>query len=321
MAKPPQPARPSRRSGTPPPMADAPLHGEMLAVFDRMPKQLQAAARWALDNPQDVALLTVREQAKRAGVVPATMTRLAQRLGFDGYDAVRDLYAENLRRRASSVFSPKAAALVARHKLTGEAGLAHDLIDTLVHQMAGLSGTVSLDQLAAAVGVIAQARRVFVLGQRSCYPVAFHFAYVFGLAGGRTRLLDAPGGTGSDALRDAQKGDALLAISVKPYTRATVEVARHAAHRGVSIVAITDSAVSPLARAARATILVPTESSSFFHTMTPAFAVAEVLAALLAAAGGEGALTAVREIEEQMRSLSTHVLSTVAPDRSRFVKR
>jgi DNA-binding MurR/RpiR family transcriptional regulator len=302
-------------------MADAPLHGEMLAVFDRMPTQLQAAARWALDNPQDVALLTVREQAKRAGVVPATMTRLAQRLGFDGYDAVRDLYAENLRRRASSVFSPKAAALVARHKLTGEAGLAHDLIDTLVHQIAGLSGTVSLDQLAAAAGVIAKARRVFVLGQRSCYPVAFHFAYVFGLAGGRTRLLDAPGGTGSDALRDAQKSDALLAISVKPYTRTTVEVTRQGARRGVSVVAITDSSVSPLARAARATILVPTESPSFFHTVTPAFAVAEVLAALLAAAGGEGALTAVREIEEQMRSLSTHVLPTAAANRSRIVKR
>jgi DNA-binding MurR/RpiR family transcriptional regulator len=311
----------SRRSGTPPSMAGAPLHGEMLAVFDRMPKQLQAAARWALDNPQDVALLTVREQAKRAGVVPATMTRLAQRLGFDGYDAVRDLYAENLRRRASSVFSPKAAALVARRKLTGDASLAHDLVDTLVHQMVGMSGTESLGQLAAAVGVIAKARRVFVLGQRSCYPVAFHFAYVFGLAGGRTQLLDAPGGTGSDTLRDAQKGDALLAISIKPYTRITVEVARHAARRGMSVVAITDSAVSPLARAARATILVPTDSPSFFHTLTPAFAVAETLAALLAAAGGEGALTAVREIEEQLRSLSTHVLSNAGSDRSRIVKR
>jgi len=134
-------------------------------------------------------------------------------------------------------------------------------------------------------------------------------------------LLDAPGGTGSDALRDAQKSDALLAINVKPYTRTTVEVTRHVARRGVSVVAITDSAVSPLARVARATILVPTESPSFFHTMTPAFAVVETLAALVAAAGGERALTAVSEIEDQMRSLSTHVLSTAAPDRSRIVDR
>jgi DNA-binding MurR/RpiR family transcriptional regulator len=67
--------------------------------------------------------------------------------------------------------------------------------------------------------------------------------------------------------------------------------------------------VSPLSPTARATILVPIESPSFFHTMTPAFAVVEALAALLAAAGGEDALAAVREIEEQMRSLSIHVLT------------
>src|SRR6185437_4895737 len=149
-------ARPSGRSGTPSSMTDAPLHAKLLAAFDRIPRQLQAAARWVLDHPQDVALLTVREQAKRAGVVPATMTRLAQRLGFDGYDAVRDLYAENLRRHASSMFSPKAAALVARRKLTGEASLAHDLIDSLVHQMATLWGTESLGNLGAAVGIIAK---------------------------------------------------------------------------------------------------------------------------------------------------------------------
>jgi DNA-binding MurR/RpiR family transcriptional regulator len=122
-------------------------------------------------------------------------------------------------------------------------------------------------------------------------------------------------------MRDARKGDALLAISVKPYTRTTIDLTRYAARRGVSIVAITDSAVSPLARASRVAILVPTESPSFFHTMTPAFAVVETLAALLAAGGGEGALTAVREIEEQMRSLSTHVLSTAAPDRPEGTKR
>jgi DNA-binding MurR/RpiR family transcriptional regulator len=303
-------AQPSGRSGTPSSLTDGPLHADLVAAFDRIPRQLQAAARWALDHPQDVALLTVREQAKRAGVVPATMTRLAQRLGFDGYDAVRELYAENLRRRASSVFSPKAEALVARRKLTGEASLAHDLVDTLVHQLAGLAGPAALGRLAAAVEVLAKARQVFVLGQRSCYPVAFHFAYVFGLAGGAVRLLDGPGGTGSDALRAGRKGDALVAISVRPYTRTTVEITRYAVRRGLAVVAITDSAVSPLARAASAAIIVPTESPSFFHTMTPAFAIVEALAALLAAGGGEGALAAVREIEEQIRALSTHVLSS-----------
>jgi DNA-binding MurR/RpiR family transcriptional regulator len=293
-------------------MSGGPLHSHLIAMFDQMPTQLQAAARWALDNPQEVALLTVREQAKRAGVVPATMTRLAQRLGFAGYDAVRSLYAESLRRR-SAAFSGKAEALLARRKLKGEAALAYDLVDALVHQTANLSAPAALAQLTAATTVIARARRVYALGQRSSYPIAFHFAYVFGLAGGDVRLLDGAGATGSDGLRGAGKGDALVAVSVKPYTRAAVATALYAARRGVDIVAITDSAVSPLARAARAAIIVPTDSPSFFHTMTPAFAAAEALAALLAAAAGAGALAAVRAMEQQFGALSTHLLAPRQP--------
>ncbi|MFI5399578.1 MAG: MurR/RpiR family transcriptional regulator [SAR324 cluster bacterium] len=296
-------------------MSNAPLHARLLAVFDEMPKQLQAAARWTLDHPQDVALLTVRQQSKRAGVVPATMTRLAQRLGFDGYDAVRSLYAESLR-RVAPVFSGKVEALVARRELKGDAALAFDLVDALVQGMAGLAAPESLAQLTAAAKAIGKARRVYALGHRSSYPVAFHFAYVYGLAGGDVRLLDGPGATGSDGLRGAGKGDALVAVSVKPYTRAAVETTRYAARRGVDVVAITDSAVSPLARGARAAIVVATESPSFFHTMTPAFAAAEALAALLAAAAGDGALAAVRGMERQFGALATHLLPPRQPSAS-----
>jgi hypothetical protein len=85
-------------------------------------------------------------------------------------------------------------------------------------------------------------------------------------------------------LREAKEGDALLAVSVKPYTRAAIELVDYAAAKGLEVVAITDSVVSPLVARARAAIVVPTESPSFFHTMTPAFAVAEALAAMLAEA-------------------------------------
>ena len=50
-----------------------------------------------LERPRDVALLSMREQARQAGVQPATMTRLAKHLGMDGYDEVRELYAAAVR--------------------------------------------------------------------------------------------------------------------------------------------------------------------------------------------------------------------------------
>ena len=77
-----------------------PLHSELMAVFEDLTPRQQVGARYILDHPQDVALVSMRELSKRAGVPPATMTRLALRMGFDGFDDLRSLYADCLRRRS-----------------------------------------------------------------------------------------------------------------------------------------------------------------------------------------------------------------------------
>ena len=287
-------------------MVDPPFRSRLLEAYQAMPRQLRAAAQWVLDNPRDVALLTMREQARRAGVTPASMTRLAQRMGLEGYEDLRNLYAEGLR-RGETEFSDKAGALVERRRQGGDGALAFGLIETLERHLASLCRPAALEEVTKAASVLAAAGRIHALGYRSSYTVACHFAYVCGLAGGAVRLLDGPGGTGPDALRDAGPGDALLAVSVKPYTRAAVELVDYALTRGLDVVAITDSVVSPLVARARAAIIVPTESPSFFHTMAPAFAVAEALAAILAATAGDRALAAVRAMELQFKSLSTHI--------------
>lgn len=294
-------------------MFDAPLRADILAQYDALPRQLQAAARWALDHPHDVALLSMREQARRAGVVPVTMTRLAQRLGYSGYEAIRALYVEKMR-RGGTVFSGRAKALVERRKLKGDTALAFDLLDTLARQMHDLASGAAREQLKKAALQLGRAERIYVIGQRSSFPVAFHLAYVLGLAHAGVRLLDGPGATGADALRGAGKSDALVAISVRPYTRDTVETTDFAVRQGIPLIALTDSEVSPLCGAARASILVPTESPSFFHTMAPAFAVAEALAALVAAGMGAGGLAAVRKMERQFSALSTHILPRSPPE-------
>ncbi len=287
-------------------MLESALRSRLLEDFEKMPRQIRAAAQWVLDNPRDVALLSMRAQAQRAGVNPASMTRLAQRLGFDGYEGLRDVHAERLR-RGEPEFSARAEMLLKHRKRGGDDALAFELAETLERHMAGLCRPDALEAVTKAAAVLAGAGRVYALGYRSSYPVASHFAYVYGLAGGAVRLLDGVGGTGPDPLWEAGKGDALLAVSVKPYTRAAVELVDYALARGLDIVAITDSVVSPLVGRARAAIVVPTESPSFFHTMAPAFAVAETLAAVLAAAAGERALAAMRDIERQFDALSTHL--------------
>src|SRR5260370_28043380 len=103
-------------------MDRGPLNASIVEAFDILPPQLQTAARYMLDRPDDVALLSMREQARRAGVPPATMTRLAQRLGLEGYDQVRELYARAVRAGALR-FAGKAGPHAAAPKLRRQPAL------------------------------------------------------------------------------------------------------------------------------------------------------------------------------------------------------
>jgi len=169
---------------------------------------------------------------------------------------------------------------------------------------------VVVDRFRAAADIIAKSRRVFCLGLRSTFSVAYSFHYARALFGAESVLVDGPGGIATDALRTIGPADVLLAISVKPYTRQTLQAVRYADKRGARVIAVTDSEVSPLAMLARETLVVGTETPSFFHTMAPAFAAIECLTALVAARRGSETLKSLAASEAQLEAFDTYVMTT-----------
>jgi len=264
------------------------VNNRIKAEFATLSAGMQTVGTYILEHPADVALLSMREQARRAGVQPATMTRFAQRLGYSGYDEIRGIFAASMR-GGQTDFRARADELAARREQMGAPTLTRDLAEALVERVAVVRDPDHIEAMAGAALILSKARQIFCLGHRSCYAPAFHFAYVAGLYGAPTWLLDAPGGLGADALSGAGAADSMLAVSFAPYTRATIEIAESARANGVRVVAITDRAASPLARMADRTIKVPADLTGSMHVASPAFAVAEMLAALVvASAGPEG---------------------------------
>lgn len=166
----------------------------------------------------------------------------------------------------------------------------------------------AIDRFTVAADIIASADRVFCLGLRSSFSVAYIFHYVRSLFGANSVLVDGSGGSGVDVLRTISGADVLFVISVKPYVRHTIEAAKFAKARGTRVIALTDSEISPLASLADEIVLVRTETPSFFHTMAPAFAAVECLAALIAARRGRKALMALDESEQQLAAFGTYLL-------------
>lgn len=248
------------------------LRDHLVQHHAAMPRRLQQIARYVLDHPDEVALDTVAAVSRRAGVQPSALVRFAQSLGYDGYSELQAVFRARLRERW-----PRHPARPA-----GE-GRAATLLDEAMRTAAAaldrLRDTVAPQDLDSAADTLARADTIFLLGQRRAFPVAAHLSHVLPELGLPARLLDNVGGMLDEQARQPRSTDALLAVSLTPDTGGTIEAASAIARRGVPVVAITDSAFSPLVPLCAAWLEVANpEDGSLAAALTAALALAALVA-------------------------------------------
>ena len=267
------------------------------AGFDALSPELQRAARWVQAHPAEVGLHSMRDCARRAQVAPATMTRLAQALGLDGFEALREPFRERLAQGDSYV--ARARSLQRRRKQASH-WLAQ-LSRMQQHNAASAADANERPAIEAAAKAMLASRRVAFLGLRASYGIAWQLHYSYQLLAGNGALLDDRGGTLQDQLDQLADGDEMLvAVSIAPYTRRTVQAVEQCAGRGVRVLALTDSALSPIARAAGSALLFRTESPSFFQSTVGALAAAEALVAAVAACGGRKVMSRLATLQARL---------------------
>ena len=70
-------------------------------AYPKLSRQLKKCAAYILEHPSEVATLSMRQLAARAGVPPSTMNRLAKALGFNTYDEFRALFRDSINEQAT----------------------------------------------------------------------------------------------------------------------------------------------------------------------------------------------------------------------------
>jgi DNA-binding MurR/RpiR family transcriptional regulator len=258
--------------------------------------ELLRAARWLEKHPQLAAMQSMRECARRAGFAPATFTRLARALGHDGFDGLKQRFQQALASEAGYAARARALQDTARR----DAGWLEALNEAQHANAASVCGLNTPAQFEQAALALLQADRVYFLGLRASHGLAFHLHYSYRLLSSNGVLVHDMGGTMADQLATAGPRDLLVAISLAPYTRQTVLAAERAVQRGVPLLALTDSALSPLARMAQRTLLFRAQGSSYFHSMVGALALAEALAAAVAVRGG-------RKVVNHLQAAQSHL--------------
>ena len=260
---------------------DIPADYESLKVristlSESMPKRLLQCARYALANPDRIALGTTAEIASAAGVQPSTLVRFAQTLGFDGFSQMQQIFQGQLVGR-SSEYTERLMKIRESGANTPESILG-SFVDRSKQSLDDLLRQVDTVALERSIDALSSAETIHLLGLRRAYPVVSYLHYTLGKMGVRTNLLEYTGGILEERVQFINENDALFVATFSPYSPEVVGFASKAFGRGVSVVSLTDSVLSPIARVSSSVLEVHEAEHGAFRSLSTTMCLATSIA-------------------------------------------
>ena len=251
------------------------LRAALVARSGRLSKRLSQVAQFFLNHPEEVAVSTLVRLADLAAVPPATITRFAKELGFQGFADLQLVFRERL-------LGPR---LPYAERVSGAGDKDLDqpgvvfgsFVQAAVQSLLRIEEALDRDQLASCVEVLATTEVVHVAAARGAFGLGAYTVYGLGSIGRRAQLIDNIGAMRGMQVAAMGPGDTLLAMTFDDYTPETVEVVRLAAARGHPVLVITDNALSPVVSLATHVLYVNEARLGHFRSQIPALVVAQAM--------------------------------------------
>lgn len=252
--------------------------------YDGMSKSYQRIAEYLTQNPNDVAVMSVNAIADLRGIHASSFVRFAQSLGYKGFKELQGVFQRRLSTAAPG-FEARIKALETDLVRSDQAGAGSFLKDLVVRDIASLQdllNNVGGEEIQRAAAMMEKANTIYLIGQLRSAPIVMLLQYVLTMLGKPNVLLSEGGGLATHRAKLATQEDLLIAVSFRFYANEVVNIMDDTAGRGVPILAISDSTLSPLAKNADLLFSVPEYEYTFSRSLAAPMCLAQALAIALA---------------------------------------
>jgi len=240
------------------------------AVSSDLTPTQRRIAEAALAEPTLLAFGTVSDLAGRVGTSRPSIVRFATKLGFEGYTDLQQHIRSDLSHRLSRP----------SERIRSGGGQAAAVRATINEAIKSVFEALEGDRITALVTPIVQARNVWVLSGETSQAGAHALQSGLSMVRPGVHWLDEHSfGT---ELSDAAPGDTAIVIDFPRYRRQVTLAARVLADAGVTVVAITDSPLSPLVELADTWSQIKVPAVGPFDSSVPIVAMCELLIARVA---------------------------------------
>ena len=213
----------------------------ILAQEASLPKRLQQIARFALNNPEQIALSTLSELSAAAEAPPSAFVRFAKSFGFNGFKEMQDVFQLSVKNKWLSY--DRRLVSIAPHD---ESDVFEATVSAAINALISLRDNVDLKALNKAVETICNADTIYICAAGRSESIAIYMQYMMTRLKKRNHLISVARDDARAEFELVTPQDAILAISFMPYREVSKRAVQFANEHNIPLVTITDTLASPL---------------------------------------------------------------------------
>lgn len=260
-------------------------------------------ADYIIKNPMDVAFYTIDQLAGIVSTSTTTIMRLTFSLGYSGYSEFQKGLQEILRSKAAPH-----TRLEANLKDITNNDLWHQYAEFQINSIQNTFELITKESLDKTIKMLVNARHIYCTGVRSGLPVAQYLTHGLNRLLGNTKLRNADQSDWIDDVAGLDSSDVVIAISYPRYARRVVDLVSESKKAEATIIAITDSYSSPLAKYADVILPCSSSSLSFHNSITSSIFLADYLITAMATQNHEKIKARLDKVNDILTNINYHHL-------------
>lgn len=240
--------------------------------FPRLSKGQKLIAEYILKHYDKAAFMTASKLGSSVGVSESTVVRFSNELGYNGYPELQKSLQEMIKNKLTTVQRLE----LSNDYITQENALKGVLKSDMENIRATLE-KINHKTFETVIDSLFRARKIYIIGLRSSNALAEFLGFYLNVILDNVQIVSYGVSDIFEQILNISENDLVIGIGFPRYAMRTIDVLSFAKSRNATVVAITDSLLSPLASKADYTLIAQSNMASFVDSLVAPLSVINAL--------------------------------------------
>lgn len=245
--------------------------------FQRLSKGQKLIAEFILKHYDKAAFMTAAKLGDSVNVSESTVVRFANELGYEGYPELQKALQELIKTKLTTV-----QRIELSNDFMGDDSVIKSVLKSDINNIRDSLEKIDSKTFDEIVDKILSAKKIYIIGLRSSTTLAEFLGFYLNLILDNVRVVSHGVSDIFEQLLRLDSDDLIIGMGFPRYSSRTIDALNYAKKNGATVIALTDSMLSPLTENADYTLLAQSNMASFVDSLV---APMSVINALIVAVG------------------------------------